>query len=140
MSESATLGSLFLSGLISATLLPGGSEALFAWLLQQAAHAPLQLWLTVSAGNALGGGITLLMGGWLARRCPLRVPDKPLQQHAYRWLQRFGPWTLLFAWLPLLGDPLCFVAGWLRLNFLFCLFMLTLGKALRYGALLILIV
>ncbi|WP_027857103.1 YqaA family protein [Marinobacterium jannaschii] len=136
---SGSLAALFVSGFISATLFPGGSEALFIWMLQQPDYTGWQLWGAVSAGNALGGIVTLLMGLWLAARYPLRAPDKRWQKQAFGWLQRFGPWALLLSWLPLVGDPLCFVAGWLRLNFIFCLLMITLGKAIRYAGLLLIL-
>lgn len=135
MTDEATLGGLFLSGLISSTLLPGGSEALFGWMLLDNPSALLSLFIAVTVGNALGGVITLLMGGALARRYPLQLPEKPVQQRAQRWLTRFGPAVLLLSWLPLVGDPLCFVAGWLRLNLLISMVMITLGKAARYGVL-----
>jgi len=136
---STSLTALFVSGFISATLFPGGSEALFIWMLQQQSHEHWLLWGAVSAGNALGGIVTLLMGLVLAWRFPLRRPDKPWQKRALGWLERFGPWALLLSWLPLVGDPLCFVAGWLRLNFLLSLLMITLGKAIRYAGLLFLL-
>ena len=136
---SGTLTALFVSGFISATLFPGGSEALFVWMLQQQSHSQWLLWGAVSAGNALGGIFTLAMGLWLAIRFPLRRPDKPWQQKAMAWLDRFGPWALLLSWLPVVGDPLCFAAGWLRLNFIFCLLMITLGKAVRYAGLLLIL-
>lgn len=132
MSETASLLSLFFSGLVAATLLPGGSEVLLSWMLLDGQYSPLSLWLAVSSGNALGGIITFLMGWFLASRFPLKSLEKPQQQRAKKWLEKYGPVSLLLSWLPLIGDPLCLLAGYLKTHFLFSLLMITLGKALRY--------
>ena len=128
----ASLIALFISGFVSATLLPGGSEALLAWQLLEEQHPPLHLWLAVSAGNALGGILTFLMGGWIAHYWPAKRFDKPWRLRAQSWLQRYGVWSLLLSWLPLIGDPLCLLAGWLKTRLLLSLLLITLGKALRY--------
>lgn len=52
--------------------------------------------------------------------------------HAIAWLQRFGPKACVLSWLPLVGDPLCAVAGWLKLPFWPCVAWMALGKFLRY--------
>ena len=123
-----SLWALFFSALISSTLLPGGSEALLALQVTQGVQP---LWLLITAatsGNVLGSMITFAMGLWIAHRYPLRVLDQPSQQRAKRWLERAGPFSLLLAWLPLVGDPLCLLAGWLRFPWLLSLVMITLGK------------
>lgn len=135
----ATLFGLFLSGLISATLLPGGSEALFGWMLYNESYAALPLFLAVTSGNALGGVITFVMGWLLALRYPLRTLEKPEHQRAQRWLERWGPMALLLSWLPIVGDPLCFIAGWLRGGIWLSMLMITLGKAARYAVLMLLV-
>lgn len=135
----ATLLGLFLSGLISATLLPGGSEALFGYMLYQDSFAALPLFLAVTSGNALGGVITFFMGWFLAARYPLKTLKKPQQVRAQRWLERWGPFALLLSWLPLVGDPLCFIAGWLRGRLWLSMLMILLGKAARYLALMLLV-
>lgn len=124
---------LFFSALISSTLLPGGSEVLLAWLVSEAGHPLWLLWLSATAGNVLGSLITWGMGYWIAGRYPLKTLDKPQHQRARRWLERYGPFGLLLAWLPIIGDPLCLVAGWLRTGFVASLLMITLGKGLRYA-------
>jgi len=123
---------LFVSALISSTLLPGGSEALLALQISQAQYPVWLLLVAATTGNVLGSMLTFAMGGWVARRYPLRALEKPAQQRAKRWLERFGPFSLLLAWLPLIGDPLCLVAGWLRFAWLPSLVMITLGKTIRY--------
>ncbi len=139
MTLDATLGGLFLSGLISSTLLPGGSEALFGWMLNEGEHAVLPMFLAVTIGNTLGGIITFLMGVLVAKRYPLRALEKPEHLRAQRWIEKYGPFTLLLSWLPVVGDPLCFIAGWLRGHFWLAALMIMLGKAARYLALVLLI-
>lgn len=132
MSEELSLTSLFLSGFISATLLPGGSEVLLAWQLNEGIHDPWLLWGSVTAGNALGGIVTFLMGWAIAHYYPMREFTKPRQLQAKAWLDKYGAFALLLSWLPLIGDPLCLVAGWVKTRFLLSLLMITLGKAIRY--------
>ncbi len=126
------LWELFFSALISSTLLPGGSEALLAY--QAASHAgpPLALLMAATAGNSLGGMLSWLLGRWLVWRFPARGLE---QKHraAMGRLQRWGGPALLFSWLPLVGDPLCLAAGWLRTHWLPSLLYIASGKALRYA-------
>jgi len=124
---------LFLSALVSSTLLPGGSEALLAWLVASGEHPLWLLLLMATVGNVLGSLITWGMGYWVAHRFPLRALDKPEHQRARHWIERYGALVLLLAWLPVVGDPLCFVAGWLRVNLFASLVAITLGKLLRYA-------
>lgn len=119
----AALAALFMSGFLSATLLPGNSEiALFATLAVFPELATDAL-ITVSLGNTLGGMSTYL----LARLLPERTRFSQLA-----WLHRHGSAALLMAWLPVVGDGLCAAAGWLRLPWLACMLWMALGKALRY--------
>lgn len=124
------LPGLFLSAFISSTLLPGGSEALLAWVVATRG----EIWLPVlvaTAGNVLGSLLTFGMGFWLQRRHPLRIlTDK--HQKARERLERFGPGTLLLAWLPVVGDPLCLVAGWMGFAWLPSLVLIAIGKLARY--------
>lgn len=135
----ASLWGLFLSGFISATLLPGGSEALFSWMIYQDNQPALPLFMAVTTGNALGGIVTFGMGWMLALRYPLKTLENPRHQQAKRWLEEWGPIALLLSWVPIIGDPLCFIAGWLRGNILLAALMITLGKAARYLALMLLV-
>jgi membrane protein YqaA with SNARE-associated domain len=127
-----TLPGLFLSALISSTLLPGGSEALLALMVSQRGE-----WLVpvtvATAGNVLGSMLTFVMGVWLRRRYPLRILT-PGQERARARLERYGPLALLLAWLPVIGDPLCLLAGWLRFHWLTSLVLIALGKTVRYLA------
>ncbi|MEH6650156.1 MAG: YqaA family protein [Motiliproteus sp.] len=131
LSESAlTLWGLFSSGFIASTLLPGGSELLLLYLLDQ--QQPLwQLLAVVTLGNGLGGLVTWAMGFWVARRFPTRHLSRR-QLQAQGWFSRYGAPLLLLSWLPVIGDPLCFVSGWLRQRFWLCALLIVLGKAGRY--------
>lgn len=127
-----SLLALFVSAFISATLLPGGSEALLAWMIHQGGYPVTHLVLSATAGNLLGSLVTFGMGALLRTRYPLKTLDKPQHQHARRWIERYGAFALLMAWLPIIGDPLCFVAGWLGVRFSLSVLTIALGKLLRY--------
>ena len=126
--------SLFFSALISSTLLPGGSEALLMYRLH-AGGDPLWLVLVATTGNVLGSLITYGMGRLgneaLHRRW-LRM-DAADVARAERWFARFGQPALLFAWLPVVGDPLCLVAGLLRCRAALFLLLVGIGKLARYA-------
>ncbi|EOL9003740.1 YqaA family protein [Cronobacter turicensis] len=127
MSDTLSLLSLFTSSFLSATLLPGSSEAVLVALLVSVKTAPWLLVLTATIGNSLGGLTNVILG----RLFPLRESSR-WQERAQGWLQRFGAPALLLSWLPLVGDLLCLLAGWLRLPWGPVIFFLCLGKALRY--------
>ncbi|GAB3243956.1 YqaA family protein [Chitinimonas naiadis] len=125
------LAGLFLSAFLSATLLPGNSElALAGWLyLHPATIWPAIAWATL--GNMLGGMTTYWLGRRLGRISGHKVEGK-LSPRAMGWLRRFGSGALLLSWLPLLGDGLCFAAGWLGLSWRASALCMLLGKGLRY--------
>lgn len=126
--------SLFFTGLVAATFFPLSSEALLATLLYQG-YSPFLLWLTATLGNSLGSCINWYLG----KQCLHWQHKKwfPINAHqlarAQRHFQRYGTATLLFAWLPIIGDPLTFLAGILRVKFWLFVILVTLGKGLRYG-------
>jgi len=126
---------LFGSALLSSTLFPGGSEALLLYRLHQGAD-PLASVLTATAGNVLGSLITYGMGRF-GRKAVQRRSEKTDQHlaRAERWFNRFGRPSLLLAWLPVVGDPLCLVAGVLRVSVISFLILVMLGKLARYAAL-----
>ncbi len=128
--------SLFFSALISSTLMPGGSEALLLYRLSEGGNAAV-LVLVASAGNVLGSLITYSMGrlgNQAAHRKWLRM-DEAKVAHAEHWFSRYGQPSLLFAWLPIVGDPLCLVAGLLKSPLLWFIVLVSLGKAARYALL-----
>jgi len=126
------LSTVFVVALISATLLPLGSEPVVFGLLKLNPDLFWPAVLVATAGNTLGGAVSWAMG-YFAERTYERVTHRPPEQaRALQWLQRFGPRACLVSWLPLVGDPLCAVAGWLRLPFWPCLLYMAIGKFLRY--------
>ena len=136
----ASLWSLFASALLSSTLLPGGSEAVLAYLATDTSHAPMTLLSVAAVGNTLGGMTSWGIGWLIAVKYPARGLVKPAQQQAIARIQRWGSPALLFSWLPLVGDPLCVAAGWLRMHWLVSLLFIGVGKTARYAVLLYMIV
>ncbi len=126
-----TLLGLFGSGFVAATLLPGGSELLLLYQLKQQQQPIWQLLGVVTLGNTLGGVVTWGMGCWAGWRFGSR-PLSGRQQQAHGWMQRYGVPVLLLSWVPLIGDPLCFISGWLRQRFWLCVLLIAVGKAGRY--------
>jgi membrane protein YqaA with SNARE-associated domain len=138
------LGAVFIVSLISATLLPMGSEpAVFGLVTLK----PELFWpavLVATAGNTAGGAISWWMGfGAQSAARRLRdgrqgdgalAPDHASRtdQRALQWLRRFGAKACLLSWLPVVGDPLCAVAGWLSLPFWPCVVYMAIGKFARY--------
>lgn len=122
---------LFISGFLSATLLPGGSEASLIAALSLNQFSTFSIILVSTVGNTLGGLTNYWIGLWL----PNRTQSEKHGHKAISWLRRYGYWTLLFSWLPVIGDPLCLAAGWLRMKFLPSLILIAIGKAMRYSLL-----
>ena len=136
LAPSPGLWGLFLASFFAATLLPGGSEAVFLMVISAHPESQLTALLLATLGNTLGGMSTFALG----RAIPEKVGAGRTAQWSGRHtalLQRFGPGALLLAWTPLLGDALCAAAGWLRLAWLPCIFAMALGKCLRYAAILL---
>ena len=126
------LSTVFIVSLLSATLLPMGSEPAVFGLVKLNPELFWPAVLVATAGNTVGGAISWWMG-YAAERTYEHVKKRPPgQARALRWLQRFGPKACLLSWLPVVGDPLCAVAGWLRLQFWPCVFYMAVGKLLRY--------
>lgn len=125
------LSTVFVVALVSATLLPMGSEPAVFGLVKLNASLFWPAVLVATAGNTAGGAITWWMG-YGAERAYERLRHKSVQARALGWLQRFGPPACLLSWLPGVGDPLCAVAGWLRLDFWPCVAYMAVGKCVRY--------
>jgi len=127
--------SLFLSALISSTLFPGGSEALLLYKLNEGGDA-MMLVIVATIGNVLGSLITYGMGrlgNEAVHKRWLRM-DEAKVERAEHWFEKYGQPSLLLAWLPIVGDPLCLVAGLLRSHLGLFLVLVTIGKAARYTA------
>ncbi len=126
--------SLFLLSLCASTLIPLGSEWLLVTLLLGGSD-PLTAVAVASLGNSLGAVTSYLIGlggsRWLIEKL-LRINPQQ-QQRAQGWFTRYGSWALLFSWLPIIGDPLCLVAGILRHRFGKFILLVGIGKTARYS-------
>ncbi|CAH3384462.1 Inner membrane protein YqaA, partial [Enterobacter cloacae] len=127
VSDALSLASLFASSFLSATLLPGNSEVVLVAMLLSGVSQPWLLVVIATMGNSLGGLTNVILG----RFFPLREKSR-WQEKAVGWLKRYGAATLLLSWMPVIGDLLCLLAGWMRISWGPVLFFLCLGKALRY--------
>jgi membrane protein YqaA with SNARE-associated domain len=126
-----SLSTVFVVSFISATLLPLGSEPVVFGLVQLNPELFWQVVLVATAGNTLGGAVDWWMG-YGAHRVADKYQHSKNHMKVLDWLQKLGPKACLLAWLPAVGDPLCAVAGWLRLPFWPCLFYMAIGKFARY--------
>ena len=128
---------LALSACIAATLLPMQSEAALVALLALEPRAVYTLVLVASVGNILGSQINWWLGTQLQRWQNRRwFPVKPTQlQCAQLWYQRYGRWSLLLSWMPIIGDPLTLIAGVLREPFWRFTLLVSVAKTARYAVL-----
>lgn len=145
------LSTVFVIAFVSATLLPLGSEPAVFGLVKLSPHLFWPAVLVATAGNTLGGMISWWMGlgagrayhAMAARRHALHpaAPESaaaqpaardPAHERAARWLERYGAKACILSWLPVVGDPLCAVAGWLKLPFWPCVVYMAIGKFARY--------
>lgn len=125
------LSTVFVVSFVSATLLPMGSEPAVFGLIKL---RPDLFWPTIAVatvGNTLGGALDWAMG-YGAHQVADKYRGSRTHGRALSWLERLGPKACLLAWLPAIGDPLCAVAGWLRLPFWPCLMYMAIGKFARY--------
>jgi membrane protein YqaA with SNARE-associated domain len=126
------LTTVFVVALISATLLPVGSEPVVFGLVKLNPELFWPAVLVATAGNTVGGAISWWMGYGAEVAYEKVKHRKPSELKALAWLQRFGAKACLLAWLPVVGDPLCAVAGWLKLPFGPCVVYMAIGKLARY--------
>lgn len=126
-----SLGTVFVVSFISATLLPLGSEPVVYGLVDLNPELFWPVVLVATAGNTLGGALDWWLG-YGSHRILDKYGKSAHHIRALAWLEKLGPKACLLAWLPAVGDPLCAVAGWLRLPFWPCLFYMAIGKFARY--------
>jgi membrane protein YqaA with SNARE-associated domain len=125
------LSTVFVVSFISATLVPLGSEPVVFGLVKL---NPGLFWpavLVATAGNTLGGAVDWWMG-YGAHKVVDKYRHSSTHVKALDWLERLGPKACFLSFLPAVGDPLCAVAGWLKLPFWPCLAWMAIGKFLRY--------
>ena len=125
---------LFGSALVAATILPMQSEAVLVVLLLKGDHAPAALLTVATVGNVLGSVLNWGLGRYLLRLQGRRwFPASPAQlARAQGWYERYGRWSLLGSWLPVVGDPLTVMAGVMKMPVLPFLALVTLAKGGRY--------
>jgi membrane protein YqaA with SNARE-associated domain len=130
----STYGLLFLSAFLSATFLPGSSEAVLIGLLASAQGTPVALIATASLGNIAGATVNWSIGWYF-----LHFKDRPwfplkdaTNARAQAWFARYGIWSLLFSWVPVIGDPLTLVSGIMQVPFGRFLLFVAIGKVLRF--------
>ena len=130
---------LFTVAFISATLLPMGSEALLLYDISQG-HMVWLLWLVASVGNSLGSMVNYWLGlkgeAYLEKKGYL---SQKKMDKARRSFDRYGGWTLLLSWVPIIGDPLTFIAGVLKYRFWWFVAIVSVAKATRYGVIIMIV-
>jgi membrane protein YqaA with SNARE-associated domain len=134
MTDLAALGTLFASGVLAGSILPAQSELVLGALISTGHGPPWLLVAVATAGNVLGAVINYALG-WSAERFrhrrwfPLSAAG---WDRATRLFNRYGLWTLLFSWLPVVGDGFTLIAGAARTRFWLFLLLVTIGKGGRY--------
>lgn len=128
---------LFISAFLSATLLPGSSEAVLIGLLASGKGQPGLLITVASIGNIAGAVVNWGMGKYFLHfKDRLWFPLKDATNaKAQAWFTRYGSWSLLFSWVPVIGDPLTLIAGIMQVPIGRFLLLVTVGKVLRYSLL-----
>jgi membrane protein YqaA with SNARE-associated domain len=126
------LWGLFASAFISSTIAPGGSEAVLAYMVAEQLQPVMLLVAVATLGNTLGALTTWWLGSLTAKKFPAEHLLDKNKQKALRWVQHWGYWSLLFSWLPVVGDALCFAGGCLKLPLFISTVLICAGKLFRY--------
>ena len=128
--------SLFIISFLAATILPFSSELTLAGLVATSNYDNLSLLIVASLGNVLGSAVNWILGFYSRNLSTKKwFPFKGEQiERSSKWFNKFGRWSLLFAWVPIIGDPLTLAAGLLRIKFIEFLILVTIGKVSRYLA------
>lgn len=126
------VGALFVSAFISSTIAPGGSEAVLAYMVAAGRYDVAELIVVATVGNTLGAMTTWGLGMLAEKKFPVAALLPQKKQKALDMVKSKGIWTLLFSWLPVIGDGLCFAGGWLKLPILPAIMMILIGKLARY--------
>ena len=126
--------SLFIISFLAATILPFSSELTLAGLVATSNYDNLLLLIVASLGNVLGSVVNWILGFYsrnLSKKKWFPFKDEQVEKSS-KWFNKYGRWSLLFAWVPIIGDPLTLAAGLLRVKFLEFLILVTIGKVSRY--------
>ena len=126
--------SLFAISFLAATILPFSSELTLAGLIATSDYDNLLLLIAASFGNVLGSVVNWALGSYSRNLTTKKwFPFKETQiERSSKWFRKFGKWSLLFAWVPVVGDPLTLVAGILRVKFIDFIILVAIGKVTRY--------
>ena len=126
--------SLFAISFLAATILPFSSELSLAGLIVTSDYDNLLLFIVASFGNVLGSVVNWALGSYSRNLTTKKwFPFKETQiERSSKWFRKFGKWSLLFAWVPVVGDPLTLVAGILRVKFIDFIILVAIGKVSRY--------
>lgn len=119
--------SVFIVSIVSATLIPMGSEPAVFAVIKANPGLYWSVMLVATLGNTIGGIIDYAMGYWAKQTFARERTTR-----WFRWLARYGAKTMLLGWVPVIGDPICTLAGWLRLPFWPSVMYMAIGKFLRY--------
>ena len=126
--------SLFTISFLAATILPFSSELTLAGLIATSNYDNLLLLIVASFGNVLGSVVNWALG-FYSRNFTYKkwfpFKDKQIERSS-KWFIKFGKWSLLFAWVPIVGDPITLVSGLLRVRFLDFIILVAIGKVSRY--------
>ncbi len=131
--EVVGLWGLFVSAFVSSTVAPGGSEAVLAYMVSEKLFNIEGLVLIATVGNTLGALTTWFLGVLAAKKFPAESLLSDKKKKSLGIVKRWGVWTLLFSWLPVVGDGLCFAGGWLKLPIIVSCITIFVGKAVRYA-------
>lgn len=125
---------LFSAAFLSASFFPFQSELIFIAMLVSNHFDDWVLLLVASAGNILGAALNWWLGKYITRFENERwfPVKKAVLTKAERWFTRYGKWSLLLSWVPIIGDPLTMIAGVLRMHFLPFILIVALAKTGRY--------
>jgi membrane protein YqaA with SNARE-associated domain len=126
--------SLFIISFLAATILPFSSELTLAGLMATSSYDNLLLLAVASLGNILGSVVNWTLGFYsrkLSKKKWFPFKDEQIESSS-KWFNKFGRWSLLFAWAPIIGDPLTLAAGLLRVKFIEFLILVSIGKVSRY--------
>ena len=125
---------LFLLSFLAATILPFSSELTFAGLIATSNYDNQLLLIVASFGNVLGSVVNWILGFYsrnLTTKKWFPFKDRQIESSS-KWFNKFGKWSLLFAWVPVIGDPLTLAAGLFRVKFIEFVILVTIGKFSRY--------
>lgn len=134
MTDLVAYGTLFLTAFVAATLFPAGSEAVLVGLLVAGDLPVASLLAVATLGNVLGSFVNWGLGRWIEhfRDRPWFPVKASALSRAQAWYQRYGKWSLLLSWAPIIGDPLTLAAGLMRERLGVFLALVTLAKFGRY--------